>query len=371
MFAPLTLAAMFMTLGAFDGMLGVAWPTMAEQMNRSIGDLGILLGVYLACSMVGSLSADRIMQRLGLKPAMVAASVIAVMGALLVAIAPDWTLLLAAIVIRGLGNGVIHVCLNTYAGKTLNNRRLMMVHSAWGAGATLAAMSMTYLVTQDLPWQWNLAWCVVPAVVAISLYSRLPQVELERRQQTALPMRRLDWMAVAAAGTYVAVEASVGNWAFTLMTQGWQSSEVLAGSITSSFWALLTLCRLGLSLLPVSAGRWLRIMPIGLMLSPLLIGVGIWTPLLGMAGVILAGVCSSVMFPNIINRGITNADPQNHGKVTGYMLTTAAAGGAGGPALMGVIAGAGALLWIPLPIFLIGIGAAYSARAIATKSSIH
>ena len=310
-------------------MLGVAWPTMAEQMNRSIGDLGILLGVYLACSMVGSLSADRIMQRLGLKPAMVAASVIAVLGALLVAVAPDWSLLLAAIVIRGLGNGVIHVCLNTYAGKTLNNRRLMMVHSAWGAGATLAAMSMTYLVTKDLPWQWNLAWCVVPAVVAISLYSRLPQVELERRQQTALPMRRLDWMAVAAAGTYVAVEASVGNWAFTLMTQGWQSSEVLAGSITSSFWALLTLCRLGLSLLPVSAGCWLTHHADRPDAQPPVDWGWNMDAITGYDWGHSGRVCSSVMFPNIINRGITNADPQNHGKVTGYMLTTAAAGGAG------------------------------------------
>ena len=61
---PVVLGTLFLSVGAFDGMLGVAWPTIANQLDRSIGDLGILLAAYLVASMAGSLSANWLMQRL-------------------------------------------------------------------------------------------------------------------------------------------------------------------------------------------------------------------------------------------------------------------------------------------------------------------
>lgn len=366
---PVILGMMFITLGSFDGMIGVMWPTLAENLNRSIGDLGILLAAYLVASMTGSLSANWIMQRIGLNSGLLWASIMTASAIGLIVIADSWLTLLAAFAIRGLGNGAIHTYLNTYAGKTLSNRKLMAVHSCWGAGAALAAMTMTYLVANGLPWQWNLLWCIVPAIVAIASYRFLPILSPPSTERVRLPMRRLDWFAVATTGLYVAVEASVGNWAFTLMTEGWGTSIEFAGTVTSIFWALLTVFRILLSITPVSADGWLRSMPRLLAFSPVILAMGMISPWLGAMGVITAGIAASVIFPNAIFRGVNNADEKNQGKVTGFMLTSAAAGGAGGPAIMGVIAGAGALLWIPVPMLAIGIAAAYSADRITRADS--
>lgn len=366
---PVILGLMFITLGSFDGMIGVMWPTLAESLDRSIGDLGILLAAYLVASMTGSLSANWVMQRIGLNAGLFWASIMTVSAIGLIVWANSWLTLLAAFAIRGLGNGAIHTYLNTYAGKTLSNRKLMAVHSCWGAGAALAAMTMTYLVANEIAWQFNLMWCVAPALVAIASYRYLPRLSPPTAERHRLPMTRLDWFAVATTGLYVAVEASVGNWAFTLMTQGWNTSVEFAGTVTSIFWALLTVFRILLSLTPVSANGWLRSMPKLLALSPVILALGVISPWLGAAGVIAAGIASSVIFPNAIFRGVNNATEKNQGKVTGFMLTSAAAGGAGGPAIMGVIAGAGALLWIPLPMALLGIAGAYVADRITRPGS--
>ncbi len=359
---PIILGSMFVSLGAFDGMLGVAWPTIAQQLDRSIGDLGFLLAAYLLASMAGSLSANWFMQRLGLNPCLFWASSIALVGIGFVAFAPSWSLLLAAAALRGLGNGAIHTYLNTYAGKTVSNRQLMVIHTCWGGGAALAAMSMTYLVANQLAWQINLLWCVFPALFALATYRQLKVISPPSPIRERVKLARLDWMAVIGAGLYVAIEASVGNWSYTLMSEGWGMSVAIAGTITSLFWALLSLCRLGFSALSLSAAHWLRLMPVVLALSPLLIGAGYWFNWVGAAGVLLAGIAASVIFPNMIAQGVANSDERNHGKVTGLMLTSAAAGGTGGPGLMGAVASAGALLWIALPMLIIGSAGAYVAR---------
>jgi len=358
---PVILGSMFVSLGAFDGMLGVAWPTIAQQLDRPIADLGWLLAAYLSASMCGSLSANWVMQRLGLNACLFWASLVTMLAIIGVALAPSWGLLLVTIAIRGLGNGAIHTYLNTYAGKTVSNRQLMAIHTCWGGGAALAAMSMTYLVSQQLAWQINLIWCVVPALIALSSYHQLAVISPRTQQRHRVKLARWDWMAVLATGFYVAIEASVGNWSYSLMTQGWGTSVAFAGAVTSGFWALLSLCRLGFSILPLGASQWLRTMPVVLALSPLLIGLGFWFSWIGAAGVLLAGISASVVFPNLIAQGVANADEHNHGKVTGLMLTSAAAGGTSGPGLMGLVAGAGALIWIPLPMIAIGAGSAYLA----------
>jgi len=366
---PVVLGTLFLSVGAFDGMLGVAWPTIANQLDRSIGDLGILLAAYLVASMAGSLSANWLMQRLGLKRSLICAGTLTVISAIAIALAPSWILLLAAAALRGYGNGAVHTYLNTYGGKTLSSRRLMVVHSAWGGGAALSAMTMTYLVSQGLTWQINLLWCVVPGLVGVLAVRTLREISPATQDRTPVALGRLDWMAVLATGFYVAVEASVGNWAFTLMTEGWAAPVALAGTVTSIFWALMTLCRLGLSAFPVTAQQWLKLMPVLLAGSTILLFAGQYTFYLGAAGVLLAGFSASVIFPNLISRGVANSHEKNHGKVTGLMLTTAACGGASGPGLMGVIAGAGGLLLIPIPMLAIGILGAYFARQVADGPS--
>lgn len=201
------LGCMFLSLGAFDGMLGVAWPSIRAELDRDIGDLGILLAFYLICSMAGSLLSSRLLGFWGLRHCLRYASALAVIGAIAVAMAPSWNLLMVAIMVRGLGNGAIHAFLNGYGAAVLNNRQLMAVHAMWGGGAAMAASSMTWLVTEQLPWQWNLMWCVVPACVAIVGYYFLPKAEGSDKSVKQGQLSRLDWFAIAGAGTYVAVEA--------------------------------------------------------------------------------------------------------------------------------------------------------------------
>lgn len=153
------------------------------------------------------------------------------------------------------------------------------------------------------------------------------------------------------------------------MTEGWGASVAIAGGVTSAFWILMTLGRLTLAGLPITAGTYLRWMPLGLTTCAGLIWFGQFSLLLGAAAILGVGLCASVIFPSLIFQGVQNSSLTTRAKLSGGMLTSAAAGGASGPAAMGVIAGAGALLWIPLPIAVIGIGTVWLARQIAKPES--
>ncbi|WP_420550664.1 MFS transporter [Litorivicinus lipolyticus] len=363
------LGAMFLSLGAFDGMLGVLWPTLRGEMGRDIGDLGYLLAAYLIASMAGSLLSSWALKHWGIRHGLKGSTVIAVVGAICVALAPTWHWLLAAGVVRGLGNGAIHAYLNTYAARALSNRKTMVIHGMWGGGAAAAAFTMTLLVSSGIAWQWNLLWCVVPALFAFAGYYTLPRVVDTDRGQTLSALKRGDWIAVIAGGTYVAVEASVGNWAYTLMTQGWSMSIEVAGMATSVFWILITVGRISLAGLPLSAAWWLKLMPWMLAGSAGLLFVGQHQLWFGIAALWAVGLSASVIFPSLIYQAITNAQPATKPKIAGAILTCAAAGGASGPAAIGWLASAGALLWIPLPIAALGVVSALCARQVALRGS--
>jgi fucose permease len=157
------------------------------------------------------------------------------------------------------------------------------------------------------------------------------------RQGRALAVPAV-WFSVLLFCTFTGYETSAGQWSYTLFTEGRGIAPEIAGQWASAFWASMTVGRIVMGLvvdrLPV--GPLVR----GCMFGALL-GAGVfwWAPLpwVGLAGLIVIGLCLSPLFPVL-----TSATPQRLGRqhatdALGYQMTAVRLGLAAFPALGGIL----------------------------------
>ena len=86
-------------LGLPDGMLGTAWPAMRGTFGAPVGDLGLILLIATAGSVLVTTFVGRLIQRLGVPALLAAAGTVAGLGYAGFALAPGFWLVLAASVL--------------------------------------------------------------------------------------------------------------------------------------------------------------------------------------------------------------------------------------------------------------------------------
>ena len=96
----------FISLGLPDGLLGVAWPSIRAQFGLPLDAMGLLLLVSAAGIFVASLTAGRLVERLGLLRLMILSSLISALSLVGHAAAPSWGLLIVAGFFAGFGGGL-------------------------------------------------------------------------------------------------------------------------------------------------------------------------------------------------------------------------------------------------------------------------
>src|SRR5439155_24587798 len=113
---------------------------------------------------------------------------------------------------------------------------LNLMHGFYGVGALLGPLLAAGLIHQHLAWQTTylvLAALTVPLVVgfALALPDRTEPVPAEVRAGTHLTLALRHpavWLGALFLFLYVGVEFTLGNWGFTLLTQGQGQGELLA-----------------------------------------------------------------------------------------------------------------------------------------------
>jgi fucose permease len=163
------------------------------------------------------------------------------------------------------------------------------------------------------------------------------------------------WLSLAVFFFVSGMEATAGNWAFTLFTEGRGETIVAAGQWVSAYWASFTAGRvlfglLGERLAPVSVLR-------GTMLLAML-GAGLlwWHPTDGVSylGLVLFGLALAPMFPLLILETPRRVGKKYADQVIGFQIGVAGLGLAALPALAGVLADRISLEIVP-PFVVIGI----------------
>ena len=128
----------FVLLGLPDGMLGTAWPSMRASLGAPVGDLGLILLVATAGSVLVTEFVGPLIQRLGVPALLAVAGLLAALGYTGYAVAPGLWLVLSVSVLLGASASMMDGGLNTAIALTGRPRLLNLLHGAYGVGTAMA-----------------------------------------------------------------------------------------------------------------------------------------------------------------------------------------------------------------------------------------
>jgi fucose permease len=348
----------FIGLGVRSGLLGVAWPFVRADFDLSLDALGALLAPGSIGYLVGSFVSGRALARWPLGVLLAGAFAGVSVYLIGTGAAPVWWLLLAVGVPGGLGAGLVDAGLNTYVTNRQGPRQMNWLHASWGVGATVSPFIMTAAISSGIGWRWTyvVAGVIMLALSAGYLVTRHAwptRAELvhpdsdgnpsdAKRRGTAIwhTLRLpITWVSMLLFIAYTGVELGMGQWAFPLLVSSRGIGTVQAGAAVSVYWAGLTAGRFlfGGIVAAIGVQRLLEMCLVG---SLLLLGL-LWAPVpapvafatLGLLGIVLAPV-----FPALVSLTPDRFGSAHTANAVGFQVAASVVGGAGLPALMGVLA---------------------------------
>ena len=334
-----------------DSVLGVAWPSVRQTFGLPLSQLGALLlsgmiGYLASCFWGGTL-----VHRLGVGKLLVISSLMIVASSTGYALAPAWWFMVMLGVLSGLGAGAVDAGLNVFAAKHFSPRVMNWMHACYGIGAASGPVMMTTVLATGLSWRWG--YGVVAFVMAAMALMFLLTLRLWEDNgggddvQAAPPhapmidvlRRPLVWMHTGLFFVYAGVEATAGQWAYTLLTEGRQIDMRLAGAAVSIYWGSLTAGRILFGLLDgrLSPDAILRIGTLACPPSALLLWANV-SPVVNVVALAALGFACAPIFPLLISRTPPRLSESHAAHAIGFQVAAAYLGIAGIPAITGVLA---------------------------------
>ncbi len=348
----------FVVLGLPDGMLGTAWPAMRDTFGAPVGDLGLILLLATAGSVLVTAFVGTLIRRLGVAALLAVAGSAAALGFTGFALAPGLWLVLAAATFTGAAAGMMDGGLNTAVALTGRPRLMNLLHGAYGVGTAIGPLVITAAI---LIGSWRPAYLVLVVLELV-----LAGCWLRQRQRHGAPpapdkqpapagpdppgqWSRRRYRAVVAAGmgvffVYTGLEVGAGQWEATFCRGHLNLSAGATGLATFGYWGALTAVRIGLALTPrpvppQAVVRW------GSAVAVLAAAVIWWQPgtLVTVLGFVVLGGALAGVFPALISLTPVRLGDRRAGHVISWQVGAAAAGGAGLSALIGLLIGATSL----------------------------
>ena len=350
----------FVILGLPDGILGTAWPSMRATFGAPVSGLGLILLISTAGSVLVTAFVGPLIRRLGV-PAMLAVSgSLAALGYAGFAAAPGLWLVLSVSVLLGVSAGLMDAGLNTAVALTGRQRLLNLLHGAYGVGTAIGPLVATAAI---LTGSWRPAY-----VVQLGLDLALALLWLgHRRRDRARPAAtaadgaagagphpaarwsRRRYAAVVVTGmgvffTYTGLEVGAGQWEASFCRGHLHLSPGATGLAAFGYWGALTAVRIGLALLPrpvppQAVVRW------GSAVAAAATAVIWWQPgvAVTLAGFVVLGGALAGVFPALIALTPVRLGERRAHDVIAWQVGSAAAGGAGLSAVIGLLIGATSL----------------------------
>ena len=144
-------------LGLPDGMLGTAWPSMRATFGAPVGELGLILLITTAGSVLITAFVGPLIRRLGVPTLLAVAGLLAALGYTGYAVAPGLWLVLGVSVLLGVSAGMMDAGLNTAVALTGRQRLLNLLHGAYGVGTALGPLVVTAAI---LTGSWRPAYLI-------------------------------------------------------------------------------------------------------------------------------------------------------------------------------------------------------------------
>jgi fucose permease len=354
----------FVSLGLPDGLLGVAWPFVRHSLGAPLEGLGALLICVTVGYSLTSWFSGRLIAWLGIGGLLLASCVLTAVSLFGYALAGGWASMLAFGVVAGCGAGAIDAGMNTYAATAFSRRGVTWLHGCYGLGAAIGPLAMTSAIEQGGTWRTGYAAVAVAQVgLSLAFWASLPlwrQPADAPIDEAGLVDKPLDRVAIGASillfFVYTGIEASVGQWSYSLLHESRGIGMMQAGLWVSAFRAGLMGGRLVLGLIVdrVSPGALVRLSWVGMMVGLAIVTPG-WSEHVTGAGLALTGISCATVFPTLIASTPERLGASATRRAVGYQIAAAALGIALVPALAGVIAARWTLELLAPFLLLVGL----------------
>lgn len=348
----------FVVLGLPDGMLGTAWPSMRLTFGAPVGDLGLILLIATAGSVLATVFVGTLITRLGVPALLAVAGAAAAAAYAGFALAPGLWLVLGVAVLAGAAAGMMDAGLNTTVALTGRQRLLNLLHGAYGVGTAIGPLAVTAAI---LTGSWRPAYLALVALDLITAGSWLcyrrrlgPPPARPGTAEADVPPPDATWshrryqLAVAAGMSvfflYTGLEVGAGQWEASFCRGHLNMTAGAAGLAVFGYWGALTAVRIGLGVLPRPVAPH-TVVRYGSVLAVAAAAVIWWQPgtIVTVTGFTVLGGALAGIFPALIALTPARLGQQRARHVISWQVGAAAAGGAGVSALIGLLIGAAGL----------------------------
>ena len=355
----------FISLGLPDSMLGSAWPAMNVSLNAPLRGAGLVQMLISFCTIISSLNSAKLIRRFGtgkLTAISVATTALALLG---FSLAKNYAFLLLMAVPLGLGAGAVDAGLNNYVALHCEAKHMSWLHCFWGIGTIIGPMILSAVLRVGGSWATGyravgLIQCAVSALLFATLGMwKHGNIQQEEHGAKALSVWEVLSLPGAKAGMvtflcYCAVEATLGLWGATYISQVRGVDEATAASFGAMFYIGITVGRaisgfMAMKLLPK---QMVRVGQALLALGCIFMMIPAGSTLSGI-GLVICGLGCAPIYPNIIQDTPVNYGTENSQAAIGVQMAFAYVGSTFLPSIFGALAGVGG--YGLLPYFAIGI----------------
>jgi FHS family L-fucose permease-like MFS transporter len=358
----------FFVMSLVTNIFGPIIPDIIRDFHASLAAAAFLNFFFFIAYGVVSIPAGFWMERYTEKPVMIAAFLVASIGALSFALFPSYAVALGSLFVMGGGMATLQVAVNPLL-RVSGGEEHFAFNSAFaqlifGSASFISPRIYSYLVEHlvnrsqtdnlivrvlgrltpaELPWvsmYWIFAVSTVLMMVVIVLM-RFPKIERKEDERAGswqmygeLLHKPIVWLFFLSVFAYVGCEQGTANWMSEFLSKYHNFDPHTTGATAVSwFWGLLTAgCFIGMGLLKVFDSRKV------LIAFALMALVCLSAALFGSAQVALyafptVGLFASIMWPVLVSLAL-NSVSEHHGPFAG-ILSTGIMGGAVVPVIIG------------------------------------
>lgn len=357
----------FIAFGIYEGILGVVWPAMSQDLGVPLESLGIVLIISLIGFVLVSFTSGWLIQRKSLYWLLLASLLLRLLGFGGAALSSTFVLLVISLFVASMGGGGLDSSMNGFFSSRGTAKQLNWMHASFGIGATLGPFLVNGLQLLGGRWQW--AFALVALVFGIqSILVRLnPNIwelnpaaakdEPESASEAGLvtTMRfPVVWLSILVFFLYTGTEISTAQWSFTLFTLSRGIPELTASTWMGIYWGIFTLGRILFGLIADKV-RLDPVLRLALVLAALGAALLWWNPAnwVSLGGLILMGLAFAPIFPILIATTVNRVGHTHSSNTIGFQIAAAGLGGSVLTGLIGVFATATTLENIGLSILLL------------------
>lgn len=340
----------FISLGLPDGLIGVAWPSMHTHFGVPLNALGLLAIGATAGYVSSTVLSGKLVVRLGIGKLLALSCAMTAVALISYTIVPFWWMAMIMGVLAGFGGGAIDAAINNYISHK-HRSLLFLLHAMFGIGTTLGPLIMNIAINTT---SWRSGYWVVGGgqlLLALVFFftasmwgdsttdaddGKPKSIAVARLRDTA--RQPIAWAGIAFFLLYTGVEASVGQWSYTLFTQTRGTDLNTAAFFIGAYWGAFTFGRVvsGVIVRFISEHLFMRLSMIAMVGGVFLMWAN-FNDTLSLWALPLVGFAVAPVFPSMIGSTQDRIAPQHVTNTIGFQIGAAGLGG-------GVLIGLGSVI---------------------------